>query len=414
MSLIIHLDIEYVNFDYPAEPYLNPERSLELQRPVIRSLQEHLLRWGIAPLHLLSGRGHHLAWRISRNSQAFRRLAEQGVLLDTLQGIYQNPQPPYEEAAGQELGAAFAGVGQVLEYLMHQVLHDPSLRSSIPLQLTEVETSGGCLGREIVCVDLSEYGDPLHTRMVRIPFSVYHKPLQHRNRLGEQSVHQLPQLFVIPLFEMDESRGLLIMRDPGQVAKLARYASVQIPEQNEATARLVESYQGSDVTRFHNWYYSQTHEPASRWPESYDRTALNVLPDYTRHILTHPNDALLKPAVIRHLVRVLLSLGWHPRHIAGLIRSKYERDFGWGHRFYHYDAATRADFYTRMFAGLIMSGIDDLQDFCHADSLHGGGQLACGQNDSWAPYRQSLIERRRHERLASRPFHGLFFPDQHL
>ena len=25
----------------------------------------------------------------------------------------------------------------------------------------------------------------------------------------------------------------------------------------------------------------------------------------------------------------MLALGWHPRHIAGLIRSKYARDFGW-------------------------------------------------------------------------------------
>jgi predicted phosphoribosyltransferase len=46
-----------VNFDYPAEPYLEPERSRELQRPVIRRLREHLLGYGIAPLHLLSGRG---------------------------------------------------------------------------------------------------------------------------------------------------------------------------------------------------------------------------------------------------------------------------------------------------------------------------------------------------------------------
>ena len=28
-SLIAHLDIEYVNFDSPAESYLNPERSVE-------------------------------------------------------------------------------------------------------------------------------------------------------------------------------------------------------------------------------------------------------------------------------------------------------------------------------------------------------------------------------------------------
>jgi hypothetical protein len=58
-----------------------------------------------------------------------------------------------------------------------------------------------------------------------------------------------------------------------------------------------------------------------------------------------------------------MALGWHPRHIAGLIRSKYERDYGWLAEWLIYDAATRADFYTRLFAGLIEVGRDELVDF---------------------------------------------------
>ena len=63
------------------------------------------------------------------------------------------------------------------------------------------------------------------------------------------------------------------------------------------------------------------------------------------------------------MLRVLLAVWWHPRHIAGLIRSKFERDFGWGEMWYRYDASTRANFYTRMFAGLITTGQDELVDF---------------------------------------------------
>ncbi|MEY3481759.1 MAG: hypothetical protein RIQ71_2534 [Verrucomicrobiota bacterium] len=33
-SLIAHLDIEYVNFDFPADPYLDPERAFALQEPL--------------------------------------------------------------------------------------------------------------------------------------------------------------------------------------------------------------------------------------------------------------------------------------------------------------------------------------------------------------------------------------------
>ena len=58
----------------------------------------------------------------------------------------------------------------------------------------------------------------------------------------------------------------------------------------------------------------------------------------------------------------MLALGWHPRHIAGLITSKYARPFGWT-QFEGCDPATRADFYTRVFAGLFATGRDDLVDF---------------------------------------------------
>ena len=63
------------------------------------------------------------------------------------------------------------------------------------------------------------------------------------------------------------------------------------------------------------------------------------------------------------MVRVLLAQGWHPRHIAGLIRSKYERPFGWLADFHFHDAAMRAEVYTRFFAGLIAVGNDQMVDF---------------------------------------------------
>jgi hypothetical protein len=77
-----------------------------------------------------------------------------------------------------------------------------------------------------------------------------------------------------------------------------------------------------------------------------------------RHALEHPNDELLKPDFVRQVVIALLDRGWHPRHIAGLIRSKYERDYGWLNLWYVYDAGTRADFHVRVLAGMIKMGRD--------------------------------------------------------
>jgi hypothetical protein len=43
-SLIANMDIDYENFDYPAEPYLRPERVFALIQPLVRSSLQALKR----------------------------------------------------------------------------------------------------------------------------------------------------------------------------------------------------------------------------------------------------------------------------------------------------------------------------------------------------------------------------------
>jgi hypothetical protein len=177
---------------------------------------------------------------------------------------------------------------------------------------------------------------------------------------------------------------------------------------------LIRSYETSETARFHRWFYSEEHEVPEMWQYTYDMLPLEILPSCVRFILQNPNDLLLKPAGIRQVVRVMLSLGWHPRHIAGLIRSKFERNYGWGREWYFYDAATRADFYTRVFSGMIKTGRDNLEYF---DCVPGKQMKYCFNEQDTCdlePFKKSLRERVKHERLASRPFNRLFLPDEHL
>jgi hypothetical protein len=60
--------------------------------------------------------------------------------------------------------------------------------------------------------------------------------------------------------------------------------------------------------------------------------------------------------------QALLERGWHPRHIAGLIRSKFERDHGWGDAWKDYSPALRADYYTRIFAGRRASVVTEAEE----------------------------------------------------
>ena len=244
-------------------------------------------------------------------------------------------------------------------------------------------------------------------RCVRIPFSVYYKPLQQQAILGREAVECIPQLFLIPLGQMDTHEGLLAMRDVGKVKELAKSTSTRIPEQSAGMLKLIENYRQSGLAQIHRWFYSQEHHPPERWERTYDATSLDLLPPSGRQILEAPNDLLLKPACLRHLVRLFLALGWHPRHIAGLVRSKYERDHGWGYEWYSYDAATRADFYCRLFTGLIVARIDELADF-RCPPVGALMALAQEGREDFEPYRESLKRRLNYDRLARRPFHRLF------
>jgi len=411
--LVVHLDIEYVNFDSPVEPYLNPGRSFEIQQPVARTVQRLLLEFGIAPLHLLTGRGHHFVWQVERESDIFQRLASFGRVPDSLRSLYIKPHPPMGEPVPRLVGQAFAGLGLVMEFLAHRIKQAAAPLSRVPVELTAVEVGPSERGREMVSIDISEYGDPLHTRMVRIPFSIYRKHWETGYAQAGLD-DQIPLMIMIPLHEMDIGRAISVMQNKQEVVELAGRASVQIPVQTGPTESLVDAYEQSRLRDFHDWFYSQEHDPKPLWPKTYDQTPFEVITPCVRHILENPNDWLLKPAGIQQVVRTMLGLGWHPRHIAGLIRSKYERDFGWDHQWLHYDPTTRADFYTRLFSGLFAVGLDDLVDF-NCQSIREKGycfhpELPCWINE----LRESLLERRSHDRLACGPFNRMFLPAQNI
>jgi hypothetical protein len=112
-------------------------------------------------------------------------------------------------------------------------------------------------------------------------------------------------------------------------------------------------------------------------------------------VLLHPNDLLLKPAGIQLITRSLLAAGWHPRHIAGLVRSKFEdAAFQWGSAWESYEPATRADFYVRLFAGLYETGRDSLVDFNCTSNGEKGFCFAVGHGlCQLEPARRTLLER---------------------
>lgn len=410
--LIAHLDIEYVNFDFPGEAYLNPGRTFGIQQPVVQTTESILHRYGISALHILSGRGHHFIWQISQGSQVFNEMVEIGEgapSCDLL--VYKDTS---DKVPPKLLVEAFAGLGLVMEMLAHEIKEAAAPLSDVPVELTATEVGPGECGREMVSIDISEYGDPLQSRAIRVPFSSYLKPWQQKEIVGDRVVETLSPLFLIPLKRLSLDEALEIRRDPKLVAKWARHTSSRIPVQESGMAKLTAAYLASSLRIFHDVFYSQRHEPPSKWPETYDLVPRESLPLCMQMVIDQPNDLLLRPWGMRLVTRVLLSLGWHPRHIAGLIRSKFERDYNWGTLWEGYNPAMRADFYARIFAGIFMVWRDDLVDFnCQSFKEEGTCPFSnCSNNLDW--YRQSAMSRRRYGHLAHRPFNRLFLSKEHL
>lgn len=374
-SLLMHLDVEYVNFDRPGEAYVDPVRTFELQEPVVRTIERVLLEWGIAPLHLVTGQGHHFVWRVRRSSEVARRIVKLSPAPETVDACMERLGSGALSALRRESQEAFSATSLLMEFIAHRVKSEAAALCEIPVEITAVHVSPGATGRrEIVSVDISEYGDPLHTRMVRMPFTNYLKPWLCGVVKGLGIEKKLRMFRAVPLFEMNVRQALELRQDERQLLDLASRACTRIPLQEDGSANLLDEYLKSTLRRFHLYYYASAHDPREIWQRTYDLTPLNQLPASVEDLLLWPNDRLLKPAGIQLVTRVLLADGWHPRHIAGLIRSKFENPiFGWGVDWHDYEPSTRADFYTRLFAGLWATGVNTLP--CHDGEESGAMDL---------------------------------------
>ena len=400
-SLVAHIDIEYVNFDFAAEPFLNPERIFELQEPVCEATGSLLGGAGIDPLHVLTGRGHHYAWSIKPPSTAFKTLVSLGELAGESRRKIprRTPQPL--------MARAFRGLGLVMEFMAHEIKRLAGRASTIPVELTAVEVGPTFHGREIVSIDLSEYGDPLLSRIVRTPFSGYLKPWQQRAVFGDHVVDNLAPFVFVPITD-GRWKTALKTRIPETAAEIAGTTTTTIPDHTEGTKKLAAAYLASGLHEFHKWFYSEEHLAAESWPETYDRLDMSKLTPCTRHILEHPNDLLLKPCGLRHVTHVLLAAGWHPRHIAGLIRSKFERDYWWGDQWAGYNPATRADFYARVFSGLFAVGADDLVDLNCQSAREKGMCCTTDCRENLARIREHALNARNDDQLAGGAIDGVF------
>jgi hypothetical protein len=362
-SLLVHLDLDYLNVDLPGEAFVHPFETFFKLEPSYRATIDALDRFELPLLAVMTGEGYHFTGSIPLGDPVVHALASLAPETPAWLASLPERRPTWQaDAMDAPHARSYVGLGLVIEHLAHEIMRRAAPRSLIPVVVNGTIVGDGAVGRECVSLDLSYAGDPLDVRHIRVAFGAYQKHRLRADMVGEAAAG-LPVLVALPRGRENLCTVLEAGRELDQAACRATTGSAVIPTVAPGVARLVDAYRDSPLARFHRAYYATSPHPAAAWPETYDRLDPSALLPCVAWPLTEPNDRLLQPAPIQHLTRFLMSRGWHPRHVAGVVYSRYARDHGWGDRWTHVDPWTRADFDVRVFAGMLATGLDCGVDF---------------------------------------------------
>lgn len=343
-SLIVYFEIDVDDPDAPDDALLRPAQTFFDLEPVYRAVRTELTRLDWPLLDVMTGRGYHFSGQVPFNAPVVSAVARLAPL----------DAPAHERA--------HIGLGMVLELLAHNV-HRRAAHHGIPVVFDGVEVGRGGLGREAVSLDLSGYGDPVGERQMRVAFGTYQSHRVRPDLFGDRAAKDVPVIVAVPRRGRAVFWMLEQARTTEQAAALAPFEHSELPDATGGLAKLVEEYEVSRLATFHRAFYDERMYGPNQWADTYDRWSQTDVVPCVAFALQYPNDALLKPTVLQHVTRYLMANGWSPRHIAGIVWSKYARDYQWGERWSRLDAQRRAEFDVRVFAGAIVSGLDQAIDF---------------------------------------------------
>ena len=357
-QLLFMLELDYLNVDRPAESVLRPAEVFFKLEPVYRAARVVFQQFGLAARTVMTGRGYQFAGAVPLDHPVIPRLAALSRLPFWFAGVDRRRPPGVTAPLTIQQAEAAEGLGKLVEFVAHGVLARAARKSSIPVVFNGTVVGSGLVGRECVSIDFSHVGDPLDVRHIRLPFSTYQWHRLRPDIFGLQAA-SVPPLATLPRGRESLVTRLSRRRDLAAGVRAARRADGRLPDVSAGIETLLDRYSGSRLAHFHR-AFERDRQATPVGPAVVD---LAALPPCVSIALTWPNDRLLKPEHIQHLVRVLTARGVSAAAIAGLVVTAYEGHHDWGDRWSTMDRHTRADFDVRVFAGMLATGLDTLVDF---------------------------------------------------
>jgi hypothetical protein len=362
-SLLIHLDIDYQNTDFPGEAFHHPAEVFFKLEPVYRTIVHLLRRLGLPLLPIMTGQGYHFTGRVPLDSDVVDRVAALAPEPHWQSSVAERRPPWITARLDSHRARAYVGAGMLVEWLAHRILQRARPRSKLPIVLNGTVVGTGLVGRESVSLDLSYAGDPMDVRHVRVAFGAYQKHRFRPDLVGSRVSSVILPFVAVPRLGQSLECLLSRGRDLRHAARLARTQSAALPVVTDGVRALIDAYQSSALAAFHRGFYETPILRGLQRDEWFASLPVDSWPPCIRRPLTQPNDLLLQPAWIQHVTRFLLAEGFNPRHVSAAVHSRYAADFDWGARWSWLDAETRAEFDVRVFAGLAACGVDRAVDF---------------------------------------------------
>lgn len=357
--LVFLFELDYENIDQPAEPFLRPTEVFFKLEPAVAATRRVFAEYGLHARAVMTGRGYQFTGQVSLADPLVSRLASLVPQVPAWHPLVEARRPPGVPARmTAEHARASTALGLIIEHVAHLVMTEASGHSRLPIVFNGTVVGTGLIGRECVSIDFSHAGDPLDVRHFRAAFSTYQYHRLRPDIFGTQASTAVPPLVALPRDGQPLTRLLAHGRGLDAGIKAARKSSTFLPGVARGLNRLVDAYDTSRLAGFHRQYFAELGVAGRNRV-----VALDDLPPCIAAPLRWPNDLLLKPEHVQHVVRGLMAREWSPAEIAHVVRARYEADYGWGDRWSHMHPSTRAEFDVRVFAGLIYTGLDSLVDY---------------------------------------------------
>ena len=323
---------------------------------VIRFLEDLLRAKGIPYLLDYTPSGGHILFQNILGYRATDKLKQIGFLEEDLIKACRYVDPhDIRRWYGISLDAAavFSGLTKIAEYislLTMKRFQENDARELFPVSIADSYDR---------CINLDNSwseGSPF-MRCIRSPFSLHKKNQEKHGQFNQQPLVDVVGTYFdgrVASEEVDLDLILDCMWDLEKAADRAQQFSGFIPCSNETLIDFIGEYESSDLYRFHQDFESQ--EDMARGYALKNARKEENLPDWTKHILHHPNPSALQPQkLIGFVYDFLIHANWKAKHIANVLRDMYQDPaFNWTQDFFRYPAEEKANFWARTYSAVAL------------------------------------------------------------